>query len=168
MKTLTRSSFLTTSSVGPSRFASTGVLVFVSERWTLTCWSGRLVSSGPGRGATASDIGMTLVHDCEEVASLGYPLELVRSAVDELNTGPGAQIADGTGDEDLPGCGRGGDARREMHVDSPDRVAGTFDLADVNPGSDPHPEFDVGAGDRSHAVDRSGRTFEGREDTVAC
>src|SRR3989475_7848063 len=44
-------SFLTTSSVGPSRFASTGVLVFVSARWTFVRSSGTLVSSGPGRGA---------------------------------------------------------------------------------------------------------------------
>ena len=110
---------------------------------------------------------MTLVHDREEFASLGYALEFMRSAVGELNAGPGAKIADRRGDEDLPGCGRSGDTRREMNVDSPDRVAGTFDLADVDPGSDPHPELQIGAGDRSHALNRSSRTLEGRENAVA-
>src|SRR2546423_505009 len=47
------SSSLTTSSVGPSRFASTGVRVLVSERWTFFCSSGALVSSGRG-ACTAS------------------------------------------------------------------------------------------------------------------
>src|SRR2546430_5398875 len=53
MKTLTRSSPLTTARVGPSRFASTGVRVLVSERWTFFCSSGALVSSGRG-ACTAS------------------------------------------------------------------------------------------------------------------
>ena len=49
---LTRSSPFTTSSVGPSRLASTGVRVFVSARCTLTRSSGVFVLSGPpGRGA---------------------------------------------------------------------------------------------------------------------
>src|SRR5919201_4685734 len=62
MKTFTRSSFFTTSSVGPSRFASTAVRVFVSARWTFRCSSGEVVSSGPGRGAwIASGIAETLL-----------------------------------------------------------------------------------------------------------
>src|SRR5437868_14119523 len=139
MKTLTRSSPFTTSSVGPSRLASTGVRVFVSARCTLTRSSGVFVLSGPpGRGAcSASAIGQTLVHDRQELASFSDALELVRSAIAELNAGARAEIADRTRDEDLSARGRGRDPGREMNVDSPDRAAGTLDLADMNTGSDP-------------------------------
>src|SRR5437016_947545 len=56
MNTFTRSSDLMTSSVGPSRFASTGVRVLVSERCIFFCSSGTLVSSGPGRGACIASV----------------------------------------------------------------------------------------------------------------
>src|SRR5947207_9916669 len=56
MNTFTRSSDLMTSSVGPSRLASTGVRVFVSERCIFFCSSGTLVSAGPGRGACIASV----------------------------------------------------------------------------------------------------------------
>src|SRR6266487_1556022 len=115
MNTLTRSSDLMTSSVGPSRFASTGVRVFVSERCIFFCSSGTFVSSGPGRGACiASVIDETLVHDSEH----------------------------------LTGGGKRHDPRAVNDIDAPDGIPGTFDLADVNPSSDPYPELRICSCDR--------------------
>src|SRR5437762_2682633 len=57
MKVLTRWSLRTASSVGPWSFASCGVLVLVSARWTFARVSA--ASSGfscPGRGAEAASV----------------------------------------------------------------------------------------------------------------
>ena len=51
MYVLTRGSALIVSSVGPSRFASAVVRVFVSVRWVLVSSSGATVSSGRGAAA---------------------------------------------------------------------------------------------------------------------
>src|SRR5439155_9970514 len=75
MKTFTRSSLFTISSVGPSRFASTGVRVFVSVRWTFFCSSGAMVLSGPGRGACAASVidGTLLLGQVFEPDSFTFP-----------------------------------------------------------------------------------------------
>src|SRR5438477_2628389 len=57
MNVRTRSSAFTVSSVGPWRFASASVFVFVSARWTFFCSSGRAVSSRLGDGTASAIVG---------------------------------------------------------------------------------------------------------------
>src|SRR3954471_14335579 len=54
MNVFTRTSAFTWSSVGPCRFASATVFVFVSARWTFFCSSGCEVSSRRGGGAASA------------------------------------------------------------------------------------------------------------------
>src|SRR5919204_3952343 len=85
MNTFTRSSLFTTSRVGPSRLASTGVRVFVAVRWTFLSSSGAFVSSGPGRGAwIASVIAETLFHDRRTLVRL-FGVRLLQSLRDKLH-----------------------------------------------------------------------------------
>src|SRR2546428_5396065 len=166
MKTFTRSSLFTISSVGPSRFASTGVRVFVSVRWTFFCSSGALVSSGPGRGACiASVIAETLVHDREHLARPD-PLELSRLRITKANSRARAEVSNRGGDKHLPGRGERHDPRAVDDIDAPDGIPRTLDLANVNPRSDPYAELRIHSGDRSHALDRARRSLKRREDPV--
>src|SRR6266851_322113 len=88
------------SSVGPSRFASTGVRVFVSARWTLRVSSSVFVSSGRG-WAGDSLIGRTLEERREELPLIVDALEGVRAAVLEADARPGGEVSHGAGRHDL-------------------------------------------------------------------
>src|SRR5438445_10160744 len=119
MKTLTRSSVLMTSGVGPSRLASTGVRVFVSARWTLRRSSGVLVSSGPGRGACiASLIG----DDSNPACSLR--VRLLQTLRDLLHP---AQLGEPRAAYHHPACEREPGFERSRDEAEPGR-AGRVDL----------------------------------------
>src|SRR5207302_11190095 len=75
MNVRTRSSAFTVSSVGPWRFASASVFVFVSARWTFFNSSGRAVSSRRGDG-TASAIVEHFSTSAERLALGADRLEI--------------------------------------------------------------------------------------------
>src|SRR5438105_5196072 len=110
--------------------------------------------------------GETLVHDREHLTRPD-PLEFTRLRIPEPNSRARAKVSDRGRDEHLPGRGERHDPRAVDHIDAPDGTPGTLDLADVNPRSDPYPELRIRAGDRSHAMDRAGRTLERRKDSVS-
>src|SRR5258708_27636417 len=165
MKTLTRSSFLTSSSVGPSRFASTGVLVFVSVRWTLVVSSSVFVSSG--RGVPGDSLTAPTLFLCAEELPLAFDsLEPVHPLVIEADAGSGTEIAHGARHEDLAALRRGADTRGDRDIDPADRCAGTLDLRGVHARAPGEIDRPVRALDGLGAADRPSRSIERRQQSI--
>ena len=72
-----------------------------------------------------------------------YPLQLVKTAVGELDPRAGDQILDRSGDEDLARTGECRNAGARVHRDPAHRVARELDLAGVNARAHLQPELRV-------------------------
>ena len=93
------------------------------------------------------------VDDGEELPCAGDTFELVFAVIDEVESGTDDEVNDGAGHEHLVRGRERRDALGEVHPESGDVVAASFDLAGVHAGADPEPEpVDVVA-DREGALD---------------
>src|SRR6266542_1146323 len=120
MKTRTRSSRFTSSSVGPWRLTSWGVFVLVSERWIFVRSSGAFVSSGRATAGASLTATPTLaargarlvVAALQPLGDLLHPAELVqaRAAHDEA-AGEGQPRLERAAEEAEPRRTRGVDLR---------------------------------------------------------
>ena len=103
----------------------------------------------------------------EETPFTGHVPQLVRAAILELQPRPDHKVAQGAGHEHLVRSCQGAHPRPDMHTDPADVIAAHFALAGLQPGA----HFDAQrlhcVTDRHRAADRSLRTVEHREETVA-
>src|SRR5262245_29176311 len=101
MKVRTRWSLRTASRVGPWSFASCGVLVLVSARWTFALMSAALPGlSAPGRGAEAASVMRRTLAG--SAARVGHSRGLV-SALEPLRDGlHPAQLGESRAAHDQP------------------------------------------------------------------
>jgi protein kinase-like protein len=95
----------------------------------------------------------------EDPPLVGHALELVGTAVLELQAGPRHQVAHRGADQHLARAGQGRHPGADVHGDAPDRVAGHLDLTGVQA----RPDLDA---ERLYAADGGGRAPDGAARTV--
>jgi hypothetical protein len=87
---------------------------------------------GPSSASASRQIrARSLRVDCVEAAGLGDALELMFTAVLELDPGSGDEVLEGVGDQDVSGLSERGDAGGDVYGESGEIVASDLALASV-------------------------------------
>ena len=98
---------------------------------------------------------------------VGHTPERVDAAVVELDPGAHDEILDGGGHEDLSRRGQRRDPGADVDGDAADIGPVELDLARVEAGPDLQPQVSDSGDDRLRAANRTSRTVERREESVA-
>ena len=97
----------------------------------------------------------------------GNPLEVVDPALAKLDAGPGDQVCNRAGDENLTGRRRRGDACAGVDRDAADSAVDQLHLAGMDARADVDPQLLEATDDLQRAADRPGRPVERREESVS-
>src|SRR6516162_7382327 len=86
--------------------------------WRWICRLRELGGAVRGPGGPAARCHGFSADDGEDLPGAGHALKLVAAAAFQPDRGARDQVADRTGDQDLPGAGQGGDAGSGVHGDA--------------------------------------------------